>query len=143
MNWKNEAIDRLHRYPAMVRATQTLPLELHRLEISLTDLRSNSMEQFRPSGNYRAGEDRVLNNYVARQELTRQLDDVMLWVKVTDFALSILSQEEKTILLRMYVFPVLGAVSDLCEDLGVEQSTVYRKRDAALYRFTLALYGDA
>ena len=31
----------------------------------------------------------------------------------------------------------------LCEQLGVEQSSVYRKRDGALYRFTLALYGAA
>lgn len=29
----------------------------------------------------------------------------------------------------------------LCEELGLEKATVYRRRDAALRHFTLALYG--
>jgi len=54
-----------------------------------------------------------------------------------------LTREDQAILYSMYVQPQKGAVNKLCEQLGVEQSSVYRKRDGALYRFTLALYGAA
>ena len=46
------------------------------------------------------------------------------------------------VLTRFYIYPERGGVSRLCEELGVEQSSVYRKRDKALERFTLALYGE-
>ena len=52
-----------------------------------------------------------------------------------------LSNEELVILQRMYLFPERGAVDRLCSELGVEQATVYRKRDKALQRFTTAMYG--
>ena len=56
-------------------------------------------------------------------------------------ALSALTHEEELILRRMYICPQRGSVNMLCNELGVEQSSIYRKRDAALYHFTIALYG--
>jgi hypothetical protein len=32
-------------------------------------------------------------------------------------------------------------LEELCEKMQVEKSSIYRKRDKALERFTLALYG--
>ncbi len=141
MNWKNEAIDRLHSYSAMVRATENLPRELDRLEKETPVLRGHAMEQPRVHSGYSRGEDGLLCNLIRREELTQALENARIWVDTTDHALSVLTKEEKTVLLRMYVQPEKGAVGRLCEELCVEQSSVYRKRDNALYRFTMALYG--
>lgn len=141
MNWKSEAIDRLHNYPAMVRATVILPREIDRLERESTALPAVRTDKVRVVASQQRMEDGVLCNLIRRQELGRNLENAVRWVDTTDYALSILTPEEKTVLLRMYVLPEKGAVSRLCEELCVEQSSVYRKRDSALYRFTLALYG--
>ena len=37
--------------------------------------------------------------------------------------------------------PQSGALDQLCEELGMERSSVYRHRDKALSKFTLSLYG--
>lgn len=141
MNWKSEAIDRLHDYPAMVRATVTLPREIDRLERESTALPAVRADKVRVMTSKQRMEDGMLCNLIRRQELSRNLENVVRWVDNTDYALSVLTPEEKTVLLRMYVLPEKGAVGKLCEELCVEQSSVYRKRDSALYRFTMALYG--
>ena len=76
-----------------------------------------------------------------RQELEWNLARVKQWLAVTNRGLNALSNEELVILQRMYLYPERGAVDRLCGDLGVEQATVYRKRDKALRQFTFALYG--
>lgn len=143
MNWKQEAIDHLQKYDAMVKAIDTIPSELTRLETiskNMGGIRTDLTKvKTSPSPNH----DQMLNNFVQKQELERSYENARLWVCATDKAMSILSAEEKLILQRMYVRPEKGVVADLCETLGVEQSTVYRKRDNALCRFTLALYGAA
>lgn len=85
----------------------------------------------------------MIGNIVKREALKRSLENARRWVDTTEDALSVLSPEEKLVLERMYICPEKGVVNQLCSELGVEQSSVYRKRDCALYRFTMALYGAA
>ena len=63
------------------------------------------------------------------------------WLLVADRGLAALLPDEKLVLQRLYLHPEKDALQRLCDELGVEQSTVYRKRDQALQRFTTALYG--
>lgn len=143
MNWKQEAIDHLQRYDAMVQAVENIPTELARLEQACCGIGGVKADTPRVKNSPAPGHDRLINNLVQRQELTRSYENARLWVDTTDKALSVLAPEEKQILFRMYVRPERGAVSELCTSLGLEQSSVYRRRDNALYRFTLALYGAA
>lgn len=143
MNWKQEAIEHLQKYDAMVQAVENIPTELARLEQASCGVGAVRTDTPRVRKTPDPGNDRLINNMVQRQALTRSYENARLWVSATDKALSVLAPEEKQILFRMYVRPERGAVSDLCEILGLEQSSVYRRRDAALYRFTLALYGAA
>ena len=46
-------------------------------------------------------------------------------------------------LLRFYMHPERGNVERLCGELGLEKSAVYDRREKALRRFTLALYGGS
>jgi len=75
------------------------------------------------------------------EELGRRLEESRLWVKTVNDAFGVLTDEERLVLDRFYIHRTKGGVGSLCAELGVEQSTAYRKRDSALRHFTLALYG--
>ena len=141
MNWKAEAMEKLNRYHAMRQALQNIPEEIKRLEADAHSLRCARPDQVSVQGGAGKREDMLLNSLVYRQELQDQLRRAKCWVKVTDRALAALTPEEKLILHRMYILPERGCIERLTTELGVEQSSIYRKRDKALRKFTYALYG--
>ena len=141
MNWKREAIDKLKNYEAHRQALENIPREIKRLESAYTGLRSASTENAPVSGGGGTREDCVLSNIVLRDELKRRLKEARLWTAQVDNALAVLGEEEKLVLDRFYIHRAKGNAGELCERLNVEQATVYRKRDSALRRFTIALYG--
>ena len=143
MNWKNEAIDHLNRYPAMAQAVKNIPKEITMLEHDAAGVKSIRPDIAFSSGQSGPRDDALIGNIVKRQALKTALEHARLWVSTTEGALSILAPEEKLILERMYIYPEKGVINRLCGELGVEQSSVYRRRDDALYRFTMALYGAA
>lgn len=143
MNWKSEAIDRLGRYNAMAQSLEIIPEELTRLKQDAVALQSCRADKIRTSHSPGANEDRLIANFIQRDELSHSYKNAKMWMNSTNKALSILTQEEHMILQRMYISPERGVVQHLCDELGIEQSSVYRKRDQALYRFTMALYGAA
>ena len=83
----------------------------------------------------------MLNNIVKRQELQWSLDQARLWMQNVTEALDALEPEEKGILQQLYISHEVGAMERLCEKLCLEKSSIYRKRDSALRKFTLAMYG--
>lgn len=143
MNWKNEAIERLTKYSAMVQAVENIPKEITRLERSVQELRGAKLGTAGSERQLGPKDDYLIGNLIKRQELDMAYDNARIWVDTTKCALSVLTKDERHILEKMYITPCRGVVNKLCVELGVEQSSVYRKRDQALYRFTMALYGDA
>ena len=141
MNWKSEAKEKLQRYDAMRLATINIPQELERLEIDAQSIRSTRMDAVGRSSDNRRREEALLNNIIHRQELLWTLEQAQMWLKSTDRALTALTNDEKLILHRLYIYPEKGGVERLCKELGLEVSTIYRRRDRALRRFTLAYYG--
>ena len=143
MNWKQEAIEHLQKYDAMVQAVETIPTELARLKLVSQGMSAVKPDVPRVRITPRLGDDRLIDSIIQQRALEKSYENARLWVTATDQALSALPPEEKLILYRMYVRPERGVIPELCETLGVEQSSIYRRRDAALFRFTLALYGAA
>lgn len=141
MNWKSEAKEKLRRYDAMRLATINIPQELSRLEIDARSIRSARTDGTPVRGGGNRREDSMINNLIQRQELERTLQQARMWLQSTDRALSALSQEEKQILHRLYIYPEKGSLERLCKELGMESSSIYRRRDRALRHFTLAFYG--
>jgi DNA-directed RNA polymerase specialized sigma subunit len=141
MNWKNEAIEHLSRYAAMSRAVENIPKEIKILEQAAVELKGTRPDQVHVAGYSGPRDDAIIGNLIKREELNRSLEMAQLWVESTKAALSVLSPEEKLVLQRMYVNPEKGVLNRLSSELGIEQSSIYRKRDHALYRFTMALYG--
>lgn len=142
MNWKEEATEKLRKYDAMRTATENIPQELQRLELSARAIRASGVDSPKVCSSRNRREEQLLNNIVHRQELRWALENAKSWVKTTDHALSALSPEDRLVLSRLYVYPEKGAIDRLCQDLGVEQSSIYRRRDRALRNFTTALYGS-
>lgn len=141
MNWKAEATEKLRRYHAMQLATMNLPQEIHRLTLDARRIRSARTDSTPVSGGGNGREEALLNNLIHRQELENALKQAKLWTGSTEWALSVLQPGEKLVLHRLLICPERGAVEKLCEELDLEASSVYRKRDEALKNFTLAYYG--
>ena len=141
MNWKSEAMEKLQRYPQMQQAARNIPEELQMLEQAISAIRSSRLDATPAGGGGNKREEMLLNNIVKRQELETTLEQTNLWLNTFHRAMRSLSREEKLILQRMFILPESGCVQRLCEELGVEQSSIYRKRDKALERFTRSLYG--
>lgn len=141
MNWKTEAMEKLRRYDAMCQAVVNIPEEIDRLESEACGIRGVRTDAAPVKGGSSGRENALINNMAQRQELQWTLEQAKSWVRITDRALGALTPEEKLVLYRLYICPERGAISRLCGELGVEQSSIYRKRDKALYRFTVALYG--
>lgn len=141
MNWKNEATEKLKRYGAMQLATRNIPEEIHMLELAITAIRSSRADGSPAKGGGNKREEMLLNNIVKRQELSGALEHARTWLSTTDRALRSLNSDERLILQRLFITPEAGCIQRLCDELGVEQSSVYRKRDKALEKFTRSLYG--
>ena len=142
MNWREEAADKLRRYDAMRQALANIPEELARLEEEARAIKSVQYDKASVDTTMdRKQEDRLLNNLIQRQELSINYSQAQSWMRTTDRALGTLSQQEQQLLQKLYICPERGSISRLCTELGVEQSSIYRRRDKALHRFTLALYG--
>lgn len=143
MNWKAEAKEKLRRYNAMRLATVNIPEELQRLEVEAQSIRSAKTDATPVIGGGNKREEAMINNILERQELERTLEQAHIWLRSTDRALTALSKEERILLHRMYMYPQKGGLEELSKELGVETSSLYRRRDKALKHFTLALYGIA
>lgn len=143
MNWKAEAMEKLHRYDAMRKSLVNIPAEVRRLEMEARMLRGAATDSTPVKGGGSRQEDMLLSNICHRQELRWRLKQAKSWVSMVESALSVLGPEDRLILMRLYIRPEKNASARLGEELGLESSTLYRRRDRALEQFTRALYGTA
>ena len=143
MNWKFEAIEKLKEYTARKNAITSIPEEIKRLEEDAQRIRAASTDATPVQGGGSGREDMLLSNIVHREELQRRLSDARRWVKIVDDGLAVLSEEDRLVLDRFYIHPMRGNVERLCDELAVEKAAVYKRKEKALRRFTVALYGAA
>ena len=132
MNWREEAISRLRQYDGVRKAAVNLPGEVARIRGIVESPGAARVDA--PGGSANSREDWLLGQLQRLEELEQRL-------AAMDGALSVLTPEEKLVLHRLFICPGKGNADRLCEELNAERSSVYRKRDAALTRFTTALYG--
>lgn len=142
MNWKREAEDKLRQYPAKKKALELVPLELSTLKAEAQRIRSTSATEAQVKSSGGGREDALLSNIVKREELEKSLRDTRKWVKTVNAGLAVLSVEERRILARFYMDPCQGAADQLASELHLDVKTVYKRKDSALRRFTIAMYGS-
>ena len=142
MIWKNEAVSRLKAYQAKKLALENIPMEIRQQVLALSSIRSADPDSAPVRGNS-TREDAMLNNMVYRSELEESYLRTRLWVDATDRALGVLNQEERILLERFFICAEPKAADRLAGDLHMDVKTVYRRKDEALRKFTIALYGMA
>ena len=126
MNWRSEAKRVLTTYQARCASLQSAELELQRLD------------QLRCTG--KSGNDR-LNAMVTRAELMHTCKENALCIRAVDTALAALSKQEQELLTRLFIEPYWGGVQAMVDATGIPRTTLYRRRDRALRKFTMAMYG--
>ena len=92
--------------------------------------------------NLRSGENQILGRLGeinVLEERLRQATEFVTWFQP---AWDRLSEEERFILSAFFKEPMSGSpVAAVCEELHLEKSRVYQKREAALAHLTTLLYG--
>lgn len=141
MNWKREAVEKLRSYSGRKASLSRTKEEIRQLEGDLRAIKSQLGRSGTPSGGGGGTDDAIVGNIALREELKRNQRQTLQWVRQMDDALKLLDSEERLVLEWCYMRHTKGAVDDLCEKLSVEKSTVYRRREDALRKFTLAYYG--
>ena len=75
------------------------------------------------------------------RELADRLEKTEKTLAVIKRGLAVLTPEERLVLSRFYIYREKGNPQRLCQALGVEQSSVYRRKDKAVDKFAEAIYG--
>lgn len=140
MNWMRESQEELKDYAAKVAAVESLCLDIATVKSSMTSFGGNS-NSTPVKGGGNSYDDKILNMIVRKDKLEKSLACAMDAVSCVKCGLAVLSDEEAHILDMFYVHPEIGNVDRLCDELCVEKSQVYRRKDAALRHYTLARYG--
>ena len=141
MDWKREAADKLRCYEAKRASAVLAREEMQRLTYEATRIRSAAADGTPVRGGGSTREDVMVDNIVRRGELDTAMRIAALWVRTVEAGLAVLDAEERHILDRFYIRRAGGHVERLCEELHLEKSQVYERKDRALRHFTLALYG--
>lgn len=141
MDWKSEAIEKLRQYEARRQAIENIPIQIAEIESAMTSIRSAQIDSVPVKGGSSKYEDKVLSLIVQKEELQRCLERARLWVSMVDHAMAVLDQDERKVLDRLYIVGERGAVGRLADECYVDVRTVHRWKDAALRRFTIAMYG--
>lgn len=140
-DWKISAIEKLKQYEAKRQALEIIPMQIAEIESTMTSIRSGANIAPVSGGKSTGKENMLLSCIVQKEELQRNLDRVKLWIEFMEKGLAVLDQEEQLVLDRFFIHPAKGNIDRLCGELFIEQSQVYKRRDKALRKFTIALYG--
>lgn len=139
--WKKQAMNELEIHEARKQAEENISDQLRELEAALSSIRSPGAD----SACVRVGgggqDDRYLNNITARELLKENLKATRRAIRRVDQAINILTAEEQLILERFFIHPEKKAADRLAGDLHVDIKTVYFRRESALRKFTVAMYG--
>lgn len=141
MDWKHEAMEKLRQHEAKKAAVQEIPGEIAQLEAAFGSIRSSSSDGTPVKGGGSGREDALLGNIAKREELKIAWIQAKACVDRVNNALAVITNEERMLLDRFYIVPSKGVVERLATELCVDTKTVYKRKDAALKKFTLALYG--
>ena len=87
-------------------------------------------------------EDRLINNIALRDNLKNRLDYTFKQWNRIERALKRLTVEQQKIIYGFYIDRPENYRQILCEELGIEQSELYRQKDQAMEILVLMLYGE-
>lgn len=140
MNWQKEAVNDLKTYQERVQGSISISERIKILEERYITLKGVSSGEPVMGGTSKQ-EDKLINNIDERERLKAALNEVNRLIKLTDNALNSLSDKDKFILEMFFINRPHNYKDILCEKFHVEEAQIYRMKDAALKKYTIAMYG--
>lgn len=141
-NWCVFAIQRLGDYESRLTSLENLTEQIKSFEDRLTSIRSATTDSTPvQGGNENKREQMLISNISMRDELKNNLEYVQKEISITEKGLAVLTKAEREVLHRFYINRTKGYIQRLCDDLFISQAEVYRIKDIALKKFTMACYG--
>lgn len=138
---RGASIDALKDYSSMEFIIQNQPEELAEVEESLYSVRSSAPTGMPRAHNPHAGESRLaatLDEIDVLKERYRRALEYMEWFQP---AWDSLSDDERLVLTEFYINQHEDAVAVICAHYAIERSSAYNKKNRALNRLALLLYG--
>ena len=135
------AINRLRDYPARKISLDTIPGQIEALEMQYVSIKSATTDGEPVKGGGNCREEILVENILKRETLKRNLEIAEREVEITENALGVLTKDERRVLELFYIQRQGNYIDRLCEELCVERSQIYRKKDEALRKFCLAICG--
>lgn len=130
MDWKKEAMEQLKTYPVRAQALANLQHQYMTARMVVEEMRAEG-EKGSP----------YLNALAMREAVERNYNITKREVAAVRRGLSALTQEEQLILDGFYMNRTTDYLWDLMDKLSVERSRLYKMKDSALRKYTLAVYG--
>lgn len=146
INWKKiwEEILKMELSRHLVRreAIQNIRMKIEELESDYSRLRAAQSDASPVQGGGSSMEDRLINNIALRDNLKNRLDYTFKQWNRIERALKRLTVEQQKIIYGFYIDRPENYRQILCEELGIEQSELYRQKDQAMEILVLMLYGE-
>ena len=142
MKWSKLSEQRLRDYENRKEALSNIPIQIKTLEEEFTGIRSATTDATPvQGGSDNRREEMLVNNIERRKELEFNYGIVRREVFLTEKGLKALTEEEQRILELFYIVKSRKSVERICEELLVSRAEFYRRKNEALRKFTMAVYG--
>lgn len=135
MDWKTCAVDDLRHYKQMKIGILNSRDKLRMLESSVNKGRITAGKRGKQT------DSRIIDMIVESERLKNNIKVAEELTSLVDRGLSSLTDEERIVLEDFYVSDSPKGAKKLYTELGYAPRSLYRLRDSALKKFTLAMYG--
>ena len=140
-NWIYNAKQDLIEYPSLLQALDNIPEQIAELDTQITSLRGTQYDKTPVQGGMSGNESRLID-YIDRKERLK-INFVVASERVARIGkgLSALNDKEQKVIDRLIIHKAYRNIDRICEELGYEKTQIYRIQEAALKKFTLAMFG--
>lgn len=141
MRWSDCAVQDLKKYAGLKASIDNIEERIEALEIRFTGISGSKTDKIPAHGSGSKWEDYMLDNIVERERLKILLKADKILAGIIERGLKALNDTERLVLDRFFIHKRKDHIGTLIEEIGVEQSQIYRIKDQALYKFTIHMYG--
>lgn len=141
MKWQDIATQDLKKYRYQKESLTNLLEKISILRLQYESVRCNVLDGEIVKGNGKRTEDFLLDNITQRKRLSLTYQASRRLVRLIERGLESLSDTDRLVLDAFYINKPENHIEFLIETLQYERAQIYRIKDEALYKFTIAMYG--
>lgn len=141
MDWKKAAEDDLKLYNLRMLSLDNISERIATLKASKEGVKACVTDKVPVKGGQSKYEEMLINCIVEIERLSLNYEVTERLIKLTERGLSVLDDEEREVLESFYISGSERCLDVLRERLGYEKSQIYRIKDRALQKYTVACFG--